>query len=104
MGDDGEDERDGAVHEPVREAAEALAFGADLIGENFTDVNPDDGALRKREEGNEADEEPDEEALVLLREENVGDAAETKRGADGTDQEERLAADLVDDRHGEHRE
>ena len=45
MRDDREDERDRAVHEPVREAAEALSFSTHLIGEDFADVNPDDRAL-----------------------------------------------------------
>ena len=52
-----------AVHEPVGKAAEALAFGANLVGKDFADVDPDDRALRESEEGDKADEEPDEQAL-----------------------------------------
>ena len=55
----GEDSGDDGVHDPVREAAEALTFGADLVGEDLADVDPDDSALRKGEEGDEADQQPD---------------------------------------------
>ena len=51
-----EGQRDDAVHEPVGKAAEALTLGADLVGKNLSDVDPDDGALREREKRDETDE------------------------------------------------
>src|SRR5262245_39944528 len=44
-GDSRKAERDDCIHGPVSEAAKALACGADAVGKNFADVDPDDGAL-----------------------------------------------------------
>src|SRR6185312_16656727 len=47
----GKREGNGSVHEPVREAAQALPFGAHGVGKDFRQINPDDCALGKCEEG-----------------------------------------------------
>src|ERR1700683_14309 len=104
MGYPGENQGDYPVHEPVRKAAEALTFGADLVGEDFADVDPDDRALGKREEGDEADQQPDQQVLMLMSEEDVGYAAEAGCGAHRAHQEECFSADLVDHGHGDHGE
>ena len=58
------------VHDPVGEAAQALALGAHPVGEDFAEVDPDDRALREGEEGDEADQQPDQQVLVLAGEED----------------------------------
>ena len=92
------------VHKPVRETAQALALGPHRIGENFREVNPDDGALGEGEKRDVADQQPDQKALVLAGEENYRDSGQTERGADGADQQQGLAAEPVDHRHCDHGE
>jgi hypothetical protein len=63
---------DYAVHEPVGEASEALTLGANAIGENLADVDPDNGALRKSEARDVADKQPHQQLFVVSRQENRG--------------------------------
>ena len=97
-------ERNYACHEPVREAAEALSLGANTIGENFADVNPNDGALGKRKKRDVRDEQPDKIFVVPVGEEDGGDSGEAGSGADGADEEKFLTANFVDESHRDHRE
>src|SRR2546428_755699 len=76
-------ERNYACHQPVREAAEALALGANTIRENLADIYPDDGTLRERKERYVSDQQPDEIFVVLVREEDGSDAGEASSRTDG---------------------
>src|SRR5262249_33946013 len=86
------------------EAAEALAGGADAVRKHFANVDPDDGTLRKGKEGDVCHEQPDQQRLVGVRQENVRDARETKSSANGTDEQQFLSANFVDQRHGKYGE
>ncbi len=70
----------------MREAAEALALGANAVGENFADIYPDDGTLREREERDVSNQQPDEIFLVLVREEDGSDSGEAGSRTDGANQ------------------
>src|SRR6266852_3831138 len=52
------------VHKPVRKTSQTLAFGPDAIGKNLTDKNPDDRSLRKSEETNIANQQPNEKIVM----------------------------------------
>src|SRR5215469_2949041 len=84
-------------------ASQTLSFGANACRENLADVNPDDCALGNSEEGNVADEQPQEEALMAVCIEDPGNPKKTERGADGTDKKQSFAAELIDDGHAEKR-
>src|ERR1017187_6738114 len=81
VGHQREGEGDDGVHDPVGEAAEALALGADQVGKHFAEVDPDDGALREGEETDEADEQPDQELLALSGGKDDGHTGQTNGGA-----------------------
>ena len=83
------------------EAAEALALGAHQVGEDLAEVDPDDGALRKGEEADEADEQPDEELFAGSGGEDDGDAGEADGGAGGAGEQQFLAAEAIDHAHGD---
>src|SRR5438270_12286364 len=88
----------------MREAAEALTFGAYLVREDFADVHPNDGALRERKEPDVADQQPYQQVLVASGKEYGGNSGETYSRSDGADQQQDLATKTVDDRHGQHGE
>ena len=89
------------IHDPVRRGADTLALRAHARREDFRDVHPNDGALRDRKEDDEQHEHPDQRALVCMRVEDEGDAGESECHADGPDEQESLAAELVDEAHAE---
>jgi len=74
-----------------------LALGADVGGEDFGEIDPDDGSLGDGEGDDEGYEEGQEEVEVLAGVEDPGYAGQREATADGADEEERFAADLVDD-------
>src|SRR5215472_9896149 len=51
------DQRDQRIHEPVREAAQALPFAANIGGKNFAEINPDHRPLGESKETDERDKE-----------------------------------------------
>ena len=93
----GEGVGDDSVGDPVGGRAEALSFGADVGGEDFGEVDPDDGSLRDGEGDDEGYEEDQEHVEMLVGVEDPGDSGEGETAAYGSDEEERFAADLVDD-------
>src|SRR5579875_1036690 len=90
-------EGDDGVHDPVRGAAETLALGADVGGEDLGDVDPDDRALGDREEHDEGDKERQQQRKMLAAKKDIRHTGEAERVARGSDQEQSLAAELVDD-------
>ena len=65
----------------MRQAAQTLTLGAHTVGKDLAQVDPDDGALGKREERDEAHQQPHQNALVLGAGEDVGDSAQAGRRA-----------------------
>src|SRR5580658_9005034 len=59
-GHNGEHGGNESVHEPMREAPEALTFGAYQIREHLAEVNPNDGVLGEGERGDESDQQPEQ--------------------------------------------
>src|ERR1039458_2287567 len=57
-GDHRKQKRDQRIHDPVRGAAQALALRAHAIGKDLAQLEPDHGALREREEADEAYQQP----------------------------------------------
>src|ERR1700733_671369 len=98
---DGKEERDEHVPDPVRGAAESLTLGAHAVGKDLADVDPEHRALRHGEGGDERHQQPDEPVQMGVGVKDVGDEAETDAEADGADEQQLLAAELVDDRHGQ---
>src|SRR5690348_7236311 len=88
------------VHKPVREAAQALAFGTHRVGKDFGEVDPDDGALGEGKKGDIADEQPDQLVLMLPGKKDGRNASQAERRAHRTHQQQSLAAKLINDRHG----
>ena len=74
-----------------------MALGADVGGEDLGEIDPDDGSLRDGEGHDEAYEEGEEEVEVLVGVEEPGHSGEGEAAAYGSDEEEGLTADLVDD-------
>src|ERR1022692_1362477 len=101
VGHQREGEGDDGVHDPMGEAAEALALGADQVGKHFAEVDPDDGALREGEETDEADEQPDQELLALSGGKDDGHTGQTNGGAGGAGEQQFFAAQAVDHAHGD---
>jgi hypothetical protein len=62
----------------VSEAAQALSFGAHAVGEDFAEVNPDDGALRESKKSNVCDQEPDQQVVPASDGEDRGDSGEAR--------------------------
>ncbi len=93
----GEDVCNDSVGDPVGGRAEGLALGADVGGEDFGEVDPDDGPLRDGEGDDEGDEEGEEQVKMFAGVEYPGDSGEGEGAAYGSDEEEGLAADLIDD-------
>src|ERR1700730_14183963 len=87
----------------MRRTAESLAFGAHAIREDFADVDPDYRSLGDGEKGDVGYEEPQQIILMLVGEKNARDASEAQRGADGPDQQQSLASELVDYGHAQQR-
>ena len=88
---------DEGVHDPVGGGAEALALGADVGGEDLAEVDPDDGTLRDGEEDDEADEQREQQRLVAPVPKMTATPARADAAADGADEQEGLAAELVDE-------
>src|SRR5260370_34867672 len=87
-------QRNDCVHHPVRRASEALAFGTDQIWKDFADIDPDHRALRGSEKCDIRYKQPHQIVLMTVGEEYCGDAEQTHRGANRTDQKQSLAAKL----------
>src|SRR5207245_6375202 len=107
VGGSGQEEKDiggDCINEPVRKAVQTLALGPYAIRKDFTDENPDDRPLGKREESDIADQQPYEKILVAASEKDGGNASETRRRTHRADQQQCLAADAIDDVHSQHRE
>lgn len=96
-GDVREDVGDDAVGDPVGGGAEGLSFGAHVGGEDFREINPDNGALRDGEGDDEGHEKSEEKVEMFASVEDPGDPGEREGAAYGSDEEEGFAADLVDD-------
>src|ERR1035438_4515827 len=45
---------DRRIHQPMCEAAETLALGSHAVGEDFAEIDPNHGALRKGKRGDES--------------------------------------------------
>ena len=74
-----------------------MPLRANIGGEDLAEVDPDDRALRKSEEDDEADKQGKKQLEVLIDGEDIRDAGERKAGADRADEEQGLAAELIDD-------
>src|SRR3984885_7254466 len=98
---DGKEERDEHVPDPGRGAAESLTLGAHAVGKDLADVDPEHRALRHGEGGDERHQQPDEPVQMGVDVKDVGDEAETDAEADRADEQQLLASELVDDRHGQ---
>lgn len=98
---DGEQHCDDGVADPMGSGSEALALGADAVGEDLRDVPPDDGALGECEETDEDDEQPDDAALVDSGVKDHRRHEETDEGADGADEQKYFATEFVDEQHAD---
>src|ERR1019366_7661651 len=76
----------------------------DQVGKHFAEVNPDDRALREGEEGDEADEQPDQEVLAPPGGKDEGHTGQTDGRATSSGEQQLLAAQAIDHAHGEHGE
>lgn len=74
-----------------------MALRADVGGEDFAEVDPDNGSLGDGEGDDEANEEREEQMEMFAGVEDPGDAREREEAADGSDEKEGFAADFVDD-------
>src|SRR5712691_12826169 len=97
-----EDSGNERVHKPVRETSKTLPFGPHSIWEDFTEEDPDNGALRKRKKRDVTYQQPDQVILMASHKEYCCNSAETCCGAHRADQKQCLASDSINDRHGEH--
>ena len=84
--------------------ADALALGADVVGKDFADVDPDDRALRERKEGDIGNQQPDQRARMRVRREDPGHARQATGRARRANQQQHLAAQLIDHAHSDHGE
>ena len=100
-GDAREVQGDQCSADPVGGAADGLALGADAVGKDLRDVDPDDRALRDGEEQDVDHQHPDEQALMRVGVEDLGDRGEGEHHADRADEQKRLAAELIDQRHAQ---
>src|SRR6266704_6314535 len=82
----GEDSGDERIHKPVRETSKTLPFGPHSIWEDFTEEDPDYGALRKCKKRDVTYQKPDQEILMASRKEYCRNSAETCCGTHRADQ------------------
>src|SRR5215831_8388558 len=88
-----------AFIDPVRETSEALSLGSDHVWEDFAEIHPNHRALREREKGDEADQQPYEHLRVLAGGEHPGNAGQTQARACRSGKQQFLAAEAVNHRH-----
>ena len=88
----------------MSEAPEALALGADQIREHFTEVNPNDGALRECERSDKSDQQPEQQLRAFAGCENHGDPSQADRRSYRPRQQQLLASHPIDHAHREERE
>src|ERR1019366_4969662 len=80
--------------DPVREAAESLAFRAMTVGKYLGDENPDDRSLTDRVRGNEG-EDTNRHDRVMLCKKGPGDETERADVAERADKEKSATAQPV---------
>src|SRR5438132_479166 len=86
------------------EAAKALTFGAHEVGKHLTDINPNYGSLRKREERDEPDKKPNEQIFVALGCKDHGNSGQSHGRTDRASQQQSPTTDTVNHGHCNHRE
>src|SRR5258708_11161152 len=84
------------------EAAQALARSADAIGKYFADVNPNYGALGKSEECDVSNQQPYQNILVTMRQEDVSDSREAQCCSHRAGEQKFSSANGINEGHGDH--
>src|ERR1700739_1287071 len=92
-------ERNRSVDHPNGGAAERLPFEADLIGEDFTYIDPDDSARGERKAGNVLRHKENQRWAPMSGHEDVGDPTEPGDHAGAADSQQCPSSQLVDQGH-----
>ena len=77
-----------------------MPFGAHASGEDFRQVDPDDCALRDGKGDDVQNQQRQQVVLVAGDLKNDRDQQKANGHADGADEQQRFAAELIDDRDG----
>ena len=97
----GKREQNRRVERGEARIAHALALGANRVGKDFADVNVNDQALGKSKEGDKGDQQGQQRGLVAVGIKDPSHAGKANGSTDGSDDEQALAAETVDQRHAD---
>src|SRR5277367_6163720 len=92
------------IHDPVRETPQTLPFRPHAIRKHLADEHPNHCPLRKRKKCYISNQQPHQQILIAVREENHRHSRQARRRPHRPHQQQRLPADAVDHRHRDHRE